>query len=158
MSVTSNQGVFLRLLLVLQEFFAALWIGGMWVVGYLVVPLLFRFLPDRQQAGLLAGHMLEAVALMSLIISPMLLLMAYWSKRLAKLDAMLIITIGGLSLIGLVFVNPILVELKVSVAPQYVLDSQNADKFRMWHAISSSLYLSQSLLGLLFFWRKANYR
>ncbi len=37
-----------------------LWIGGLWVIGYLVAPTLFYTLSDRALAGSLAGKLLNA--------------------------------------------------------------------------------------------------
>ena len=44
-----------RVLLNLQRIILTFWIGGMWAVGYLVVPVLFQQLPTPQMAGDLAG-------------------------------------------------------------------------------------------------------
>ncbi|HTN95328.1 MAG TPA: DUF4149 domain-containing protein, partial [Gallionella sp.] len=38
------------------------WVGGLWAVGYLAVPVLFYAQPDRQLAGMLAGKMFSLVA------------------------------------------------------------------------------------------------
>ena len=37
-------------------FAITLWIGGMWAVGYVVAPMLFATLGDRQLAGVVAGN------------------------------------------------------------------------------------------------------
>ncbi len=34
----------------------ALWVGGMWIGGYLVAPLLFNLLENRQLAGTVGGQ------------------------------------------------------------------------------------------------------
>jgi len=41
----------------LHDVLLTLWIGGLWIVGYLVAPVLFAELPDRMLAGRLAGEM-----------------------------------------------------------------------------------------------------
>ncbi|MCH2219440.1 MAG: DUF4149 domain-containing protein [Dechloromonas sp.] len=33
----------------------ALWVGGLWAIGYIVAPVLFSSLGDRQLAGMVAG-------------------------------------------------------------------------------------------------------
>jgi hypothetical protein len=40
----------------------ALWVGGMWMTGYGVVPVLFKMLPDRQLAGMVAGQLFTLLA------------------------------------------------------------------------------------------------
>ena len=40
---------------------AALWIGGFVTVGYMVTPILFSTLGDRQVAGIVAGNILSLI-------------------------------------------------------------------------------------------------
>ncbi|NOX26610.1 MAG: DUF4149 domain-containing protein, partial [Gammaproteobacteria bacterium] len=41
-----------------ERILLTLWVGGTWTVGYIVAPVLFKFLEaDRQLAGALAGEM-----------------------------------------------------------------------------------------------------
>ena len=37
------------------------WVGGLWAIGYLAVPVLFYAQPDRQLAGMLAGQMFTLI-------------------------------------------------------------------------------------------------
>ncbi|MEE8379839.1 MAG: DUF4149 domain-containing protein, partial [Gammaproteobacteria bacterium] len=39
----------------------ALWVGGLWITGYLVVPILFATLDDRHTAGMLAGRIFQTM-------------------------------------------------------------------------------------------------
>ena len=147
----------ISLLQAFEGFLIALWIGAIWFIGYVAIPLLFNFLPDKQLAGELAGHFLQAVSITSMVIAPILLVLAVLLKKSRSHYVFAIVCMALISMVSLFFVNPILVALKASVAPLSVQESLNAEKFRYWHAVSSSLYLFQSLLGLLFFWRKTNY-
>ncbi|MEO8342514.1 MAG: DUF4149 domain-containing protein, partial [Gallionella sp.] len=45
----------------LATLFTTAWVGGLWAIGYLAVPVLFYAQPDRQLAGLLAGQMFALV-------------------------------------------------------------------------------------------------
>jgi hypothetical protein len=56
--------------------------------------------------------------------------------------AMLLITL--LSQFGF---QPLMAELKAQALPLEVTQSEFANRFRMWHGISSIAYLLQSLLG-----------
>ncbi|MDP3440425.1 MAG: DUF4149 domain-containing protein, partial [Azonexus sp.] len=49
-------------------YFAAvtLWIGGLWTIGYVVVPVLFSSLGDRQLAGVIAGKLFGLIGWVSL--------------------------------------------------------------------------------------------
>ena len=39
----------------------SLWVGGMWAIGYLVAPVLFSSLGDRQLAGMVAGKLFALI-------------------------------------------------------------------------------------------------
>jgi hypothetical protein len=53
-----------------------------------------------------------------------------------------------LVLIGQFIMQPILAGLKLQALPLDVMNSVFAAQFKTWHAISSLLYLIQSLLGI----------
>ena len=38
-----------------------LWVGGMWAIGYIVAPVLFNSLGDRQLAGVVAGKLFALI-------------------------------------------------------------------------------------------------
>jgi hypothetical protein len=130
---------------------AALWVGGMWAVGYLAVPVLFQTLPDRQLAGLLAGKMFTVMAYVG--IGCAIYLSAYqfrqfgsffWKQKTVwAITAMLLLV-----LIGQFGIQPAMAELKVQALPLEVMQSAQAGQFKALHGIASILYLLQSLLGL----------
>jgi hypothetical protein len=53
-----------------------------------------------------------------------------------------------LVLVGQFILQPILADLKVQALPLDVMKSVFAPQFKTWHAVSSILYLIQSLLGI----------
>lgn len=140
---------------------AALWVGGLWVVGYLAVPVLFGAQADRQLAGMLAGEIFSRMAILDMLCAGFLLLFAWQGVRdkygrntlLWVLIPMLIfsLTIN----LGL---QPAMAQLKLAALPQSVMESPLVGRFGMLHGISSVLYLAESLLGLLLLWRLAHLR
>ena len=127
----------------LEKILTVLWIGSLWTIGYLVVPTLFRLLPEnRALAGAIAGQLFTIESYLGLACGGVLLLMAigrtgrYFTWRTAVLGAML-----ALILLGEFGVRPLLAELKAQEL------SQSA-AFARWHAVSAILYLVNSLLGL----------
>ena len=50
-----------------ERIVAALWVGSLWAIGYLVAPLLFARLDDRGLAGFLAGEFFTVITWMSLV-------------------------------------------------------------------------------------------
>ena len=129
-----------------------LWVGGLWAIGYLVAPVLFATLADRQLAGLLAGKLFALIGWVGLACAAYLLL--FMLIRLGRsalkrgvfwlLVAMLVLTV--LSQFG---IQPLLAQLKADALPREVMESVLRDRFATWHGVSSILYLVQSVLGLL---------
>jgi hypothetical protein len=139
----------------LPRHFAALsitlWVGGMWMLGYVVVPTLFKVLPDRQLAGMVAGQLFTLLAYIGIASALYLLVFQLQQSGRAALQhrtfrvtlAMLLLV-----LIGEFILQPILAGLKVQALPLDVMNSAFAPRFKTWHAVSSILFLIQSLLGI----------
>ena len=128
-----------------------LWVGGMWMLGYVVVPALFKFLPDRQLAGMVAGQLFTLLAYIGIACALYLLLYQLRRSGIAALrnftfritaSMLLLVLIGQFAL------QPILADLKVQALPLDVMNSTLAAQFKTWHAVSSILFLIQSLLGI----------
>ena len=130
------------------------WVGGLWSIGYLAVPVVFHAQPDRQLSGMLAGEMLNAVGYLGLVCGGILLLQKFCapcgkSERFWREKTFWII--AAMLVIGLIIqfcLSPVLANLKVQALPLDVMHSTFADRFKMLHGISSTLYLMESLLGL----------
>ena len=128
-----------------------LWVGGMWILGYVIVPALFKILPDRQLAGMVAGQLFTLLAYIGIACALYLLLYQLRQSGSAALQhntfritaAMLLLV-----LVGQFVLQPILANLKLQALPLDVMNSALAAQFKTWHAVSSILYLLQSLLGI----------
>jgi len=128
-----------------------LWVGGMWMLGYVVVPALFKVLPDRQLAGMVAGQLFTLLAYIGIACALYLLLhQLRQSGRAALQRSAFRITAAMLLLvlIGQFALQPILADLKLQALPLDVMQSALAAQFKTWHAVSGTLYLMQSLLGI----------
>jgi len=139
-----------RLFAALDHIAIALWAGGLWVVGYLVAPLLFLKAPDRQIAGNLAGQMFAAMALVG--IGCALYVLVFRLARLG-LPAMkqavfwVALLMALLAAAGHFGVQPILASLKAQALPREVMESVFRDRFATWHGVASVLYLIESVLA-----------
>ncbi|MCK9200983.1 MAG: DUF4149 domain-containing protein [Gallionella sp.] len=126
------------------------WVGGLWAVGYLAVPILFHAQPDRQLAGMLAGQMFAMLGYLGIVCGTYLLA---WrvalTGRAAMHETMFRVTVAMLLIVLLsqFGLQPLMAELKAQALPLEVSQSPYAGEFRMWHGISSIAYLLQSLLG-----------
>jgi hypothetical protein len=148
----------------LPRHFAALsitlWVGSMWMLGYVVVPTLFKMLPDRQLAGMVAGQLFTLLAYIGIACALYLLVyQLQQSGRRALQHGYFRVTLAMLLLvlIGQFVMQPILADLKVQALPLDVMHSAFAPQFKTWHAVSSILFLIQSLFGiaLVFFSTKS---
>lgn len=126
-----------------------LWVGGLWVTGYLVVPILFAILDDRQLAGRLAGTIFQSMSYVGIVVGLYLLLATVvragqaWRRQWRMwilLSMLLLVAVGGFVL------QPMMQELK---AVGLVAGSEQAAQFRRLHGVSSVLFLVTSLFGLM---------
>lgn len=129
-----------------ENILLTLWVGGLWITGYLVVPALFASLNDRMLAGNLAGNVFSLMGWLGLACGGLLFLAVVLRERSPKawrlwvLAAMLSIVA-----IGLFVLQPQMQALKAQgIDP----GSVQAIEFGRLHGVSSVLFLINSLLGL----------
>jgi hypothetical protein len=128
------------------------WVGCLWAIGYLAVPVLFQTLPDKMLAGVLAGKMFSLVAYVGIFCAGYLLLQGvnqYGRAMIKQSVFRLVVGMLLLTLLGQFGIQPIMTELKAQSFPLDVMHSAYADRFKKLHGIASLLYLVQSLLGVL---------
>ncbi|MDM0044332.1 DUF4149 domain-containing protein [Variovorax dokdonensis] len=120
---------------------AAFWWCSLTVVGFLVVPLLFRHLPTPALAGNMAAHLFTAQTWVSMGCAVLLLGLSRSSLDAApSVDAAVLFIILGL-LLALV--------VEFGVAPRIVA-RQN---LKMWHGVGTGLYLAQWACAGAVLWR-----
>ncbi len=126
------------------------WVGSLWAVGYLAVPVLFYAQPDRQLAGMLAGQMFTLVAYIGMVCGAFLLIQRFSEFGQTAFRQIFFWVISLMLLLTLVIqfgIQPIMADLKAQALPLDVMQSELAQRFKMLHGISSIIYLTQSLLG-----------
>jgi len=136
----------------LQSICVTLWVGGLWVTGFVVAPLLFARLPDRALAGLVAGKLFAIIAFIGIACAIYLLVF-----RLARFGAgalrqglfWVVLAMLVLVLAGEFGIQPVMEGLRAQALPKQVMDSVLRDRFMTWHGVASALYVIQSLLGLV---------
>jgi hypothetical protein len=123
-----------------------LWVGSLWAIGYLAVPILFYSLDDRMLAGMLAGKMFTLVSYIGLGCGALLLTLtltaspSVWRARRRWLLVMML----GLVIAGEFVLQPMMAELKIG---GLVVGSEQAASFARLHGIASILYMINSLAG-----------
>jgi len=134
----------------LQSIAATLWVGGMWVTGYVVAPVLFATLSDRPLAGLVAGRLFSLIAWIGMACAAYLLidrLVRYRAGALRQALFWIVIVMLALTLAGEFGVQPVMAALKQQALPSPVMESALRDRFVLWHGVSSVIYLIESVLG-----------
>ncbi len=134
-------------------YFAAitLWVGGMWAIGYLAVPVLFSSLGDRQLAGIVAGKLFALIGWVGLGSAAYLLvfLLVRWGSQIFRRGIFWLVLLMAILVAASQFgIQPLMAQLKADALPREVMQSVLRDRFAAWHGASSIFYLVQSLLGL----------
>ena len=111
---------------------ACAWVGGMWTTGYLVTPVLFKTLEDRQLAGMLAGKFFALSADVGIVCALYLLVYYFiaggkqaFSYRVVWVVASMLL----LTLIGSFVIQPMMADLKLQALPAEVMQSAFAGQF-----------------------------
>lgn len=137
----------------LKNLFTTLWIGGLWVVGILVAPILFAS-TDKAMAGMLAGKLFHAMGWVGIVAGAYLALWYVWTVGLrAFRSAPLWLVLGMLTctLLNQFAVFPVIAQIKPAVSQ--ATEGMFGGGLSSWHTLSSLIYLLQSVLGLIYIWR-----
>ncbi len=127
-----------------------LWVGGLWVIGYLVAPTLFTALPDRALAGEVAGRLFSSMSWVGLGSGTLLLLIRLLPASRAARGSLIVIALMLLiTLIGQFGLLPAMAELKRLAAGAIQPGHPGYTSFAWLHGISTALFLINSLLALL---------
>ena len=138
---------------------SGLWVGSFIAIGFLVVPLLFSSLGDRQVAGFVAASLFKTQAYLGVFLSTFLMVMANYLVRqgLNRFRVIRWILLGMLACaVAAAF---ILIPWMNSLRDQAlylglsVRESSNAILFSRLHGVSSTIYLIEALLGMALIWK-----
>ena len=127
----------------IAPFAAALWWGSLTAVGFMVVPLLFKFLPTPAMAGHMAAKLFTAQTWVSVACGIVLLLVLRSNRPAAlagRAQAALVFIVLGMLL-------ALLIEF--AVAPRIVA----RENLRLWHGAGSVMYAVQWLCSAVVLWR-----
>lgn len=126
----------------LARVFAALWMGGVWALGYVAVPLLFWRLP-QMVAGALAGDFFAVWQGLGLIFGGVVVAAVRRQPRPWPMVAWAAWTIDA---IFELVILPVMADLRS--APSFGPHSPTWGLFMGLHAVATALYLIEGSLGL----------
>ncbi len=128
----------------LPVWIAALWWGSLTTIGFLVVPLLFMYLPTPALAGGMAGKLFAAQTWVSVLCGAGLLL----QMTLTQSRSMAVAVTRAVAVIVLIGMVLALLSEWV-VAPQIVA----RENLRFWHSLGSVMYVLQWLCATATCWK-----
>ena len=126
-----------------------LWVGGLWISGYLVAPILFSTLDDRQLAGQTAGQIFQIMNYIGLIAGGYLLvsiIVGAGDKIFRRWQLWVLIGMLLIIVVAAFVIQPMMQELKLQGIAE---GTEQAKQFGRLHGVSSILFLINSILGLL---------
>jgi hypothetical protein len=124
-------------------FTAALWWGSLTVIGFLVVPMLFAYLPTAQLAGQMAARLFTAQTWVTLGCGLALLFASRSGHERPSMD-----WAGGALMFVLAGVLLALLA-EFAVAPRIVA----RENLKLWHSAGSAMYLLQWLCAGAVLWK-----
>ena len=133
-----------------EQALLTLWVGGLWITGFIYAPQLFASY-ERLQAGDIAGRLFSAMSLTGMACGSILLgFTAMRARRRVWRDwraavlllMLLIAVVGEFGLAARMREIKLLAVQQANGAPLWA-------EFGRLHGISSALYLVESVLGLL---------
>ena len=140
---------------------SGLWVGSFFTIAFMVVPTLFSGLGDRQVAGIVAASIFKYEAYLSVFLSAFLMIAANYLVRQGfdsyRMIRWILLAMLACAITGAFILIPWMNGLRDQAlfAGLSIRESSNAVLFARLHAISSSMFLIQSALGLLLVWRSS---
>ena len=122
---------------------AALWWASLSTLGFLVVPLLFTYLPAPAVAGAMAAKLFSAQTWVSTVCG-LFLLMVTRSNNVPAGKS-----IDSVAIILILFALLMALLVEFAVAPRIVM----RENLKIWHSVGSGMYLLQWLCAVVIFWR-----
>ncbi len=126
----------------LERILLTLWVGSLWVVGFIVAPLLFTELNDRALAGSTAGTLFTVTSYIGLASGSVLLLLNAVVRKRINWRALVLLGMLSLIVIGQFVITPMVADLRL----QGLTDTP---RFGQLHGVASVLFLLTSVLGLV---------
>jgi hypothetical protein len=131
-----------KLLPAAERILLTLWVGALWVAGFIVAPLLFSELDERALAGSLAGSLFTVTSYLGLLCGGVLLLFNGLNYRAINWRAVVIVSMLLLIVVGQFVITPMVAGLREA-------GLTDTPRFGQLHGIASVLFIVTSVLGLM---------
>lgn len=131
-----------RILPAVNRVLLTLWVGSLWVTGFMVTPLLFAQLDDRVLAGTIAGKLFTMTAFIGLACGSILLLSELLGSHRKRWRIVVLVTMLLLVAVGQFVVAPMIGDLRAE-------GLADTAQFARAHGLASLMFMATSLFGLL---------
>ncbi len=135
-------------ILIGEKILLSIWVGGMWVIGYLVAPFLFSKLSETALAGYLAGELIKTISLIGVAVLLSIFIRLVWQLNTNCFRHWLFWCVSaalGLLLLNVLIVYPEMAALKIAGIEN---GTQQSENFNRLHGVSALIYLLVSIAGL----------
>jgi hypothetical protein len=147
----------------LTVFTAALWWGSLTTLGFLVVPMLFQYLPTKALAGNMAARLFDVQTWVSVACGLVLLLILLpkrienrvntKSSALGDINSPLAdVLAASVAIIFVAFGLSMALLVAFGVSPRIVA----RENLMFWHAVGSLMYLAQWVCAGVVLWKLSN--
>ena len=131
-----------------EKLLLTLWVGGLWAIGFLAVPMAFANLGDVALAGNYAGQLFSAINLLglgcgSVLVFTKLIQHKLKVKQLWRFWLLLLMVV--MTLVFSLYLQPEIAALKQL---DWQAEQSLVERFSFLHELSKNLYLLLSLFGL----------
>ncbi len=130
-----------------ERLIITLWVGGLWAIGFLAVPLAFIKLDDPMIAGDYAGQLFYAMNIIGLASGLALLLIFFIRRTTTSSSWRLWLVLAMLALTALFhfYIQPEMAAIKML---DWRNDAELSQQFDQLHNLSSKIYFVICVLGL----------
>ena len=131
-----------------ERLLLTLWVGGLWAIGYLAVPMAYATMGDVSLAGEYAGKLFTAINILGLGCGSVLIIakLIQYKQNVKQLWRFwLLVLMVMMTVVFSFYLQPHIAEIKQL---DWQTDQELLARFSLLHTISENLYLLLSLFGL----------
>jgi hypothetical protein len=131
-----------------ERLLLTLWVGCLWAIGYLAVPMAFINLADVNLAANFAGKLFFAVNVLGIGCSIILFISKVFQHKGAVMHSWRFFVLMIMFLLSVVFIAYLLPEVSAIRQLDWRANPELTEQFNGLHSLSENTYLLLSLLGL----------
>jgi len=131
-----------------ERLLLTLWVGSLWAIGYLAVPMAFINLTSVELAADFAGKLFFAVSVLGIGCSIILILSKVLQYKQTVMQSWRFFVLMVMFLLSVVFIAYLLPEVSAIRQLDWQTNPEMTEQFNWLHSLSENTYLLLSLLGL----------